>query len=550
LLKASNNTTSLDDQELRDLLRDEEAQQQQGGYYHNKNINDRRAFFETPQKQLFGARVGGILKTPGTANNRQKNVSFAPGNTQFSNPLYSSSLENSVLKPLPYKQEKEAVGTRPPITPLKPNESTFRGLPGRFPKSMSETHKDEDDPFVSTKNILEDASFLNYDNALGDNYDLNFHGNTKNTDLKFKQFQKRPATPGPARRQTNSPAVDEKTQALFQTIADQLLENNKNLAHLKQNTSLQKQEFLLQNIELREQVAECAQLLKIALEERQNAVDYAYEKDQECLALKTQLAEERRKNIRLMELAMQTQNPAMGATTTTTTNENYDFTRRRLYNFSNFDANNNNKINNDNNVNGTERLGANRPFNNSTRGELPNNPRQPAYTFKRSTKPASTLEEPFGQAGTVQSRYSNNSNRDLHNTRPTSLFRQRTTTESAEVGDRRTNRDRLSAYQPRGASTHSMGNGRDSTTFDRDHAYRILKALRRQAYELQLRYGDSKPMTAVTDALDRAPSSRHQTDYASLAATLQQQLILLQLPETPQVAGFIAKIRELLAMIS
>ncbi|KAF5092367.1 hypothetical protein D0Z00_004616 [Geotrichum galactomycetum] len=95
-----------------------------------------------------------------------------------------------------------------------------------------------------------------------------------------------------------------------------------------------------------------------------------------------------------------------------------------------------------------------------------------------------------------------------------------------------------------------MENGRNTTTFDRDQAYAILKTLRRQAYELQLRYGDSKPMTAVTDALDRAPSSRHRTDYAPLAATLQQQLILLQLPETPQVAGFIAKIRDLLAMIS
>lgn len=549
LLKASNNTTSFNEQELHDLLRDEEAQQQRDGYYHNKATNDRRAFFETPQKQLFGARIGGILKTPGTANNRQKNVSFAPGNTQFSNPLYSSSLENSVLNP-PLHQQQQQEEARPPITPLKPNESTFRGLPGRFPKSMSGINKDEDDPFVSTKNILDDASFLNHDNALGGNYNFNIHDNKRNTDLKLNPFQKRPATPGPARRKTSSPAVDEKTQALFQTIANQLLENNKNLAHLKQNTSLQKQEFLLQNIELREQVAECAQLLKTALEERQNAVDYAYEKDQECLALKTQLAEERRKNIRLMEVVMQTQNPATGATTTTTTNENYDFARRRPYTFSNFDANN--KINNDKNVLGTEKLGYNRPFNNPTRSELPTNPRQPAYTFKRSTKPASTLEEPFGRASTVQSHYANNNDRDIPNTRPTSLFRSQTTG-SAEVGAndyRRTNRDRLSAYQLRGASTHPMEIGRDSTTFDRDQAYAILKTLRRQAYELQLRYGDSKPMTAITDALDRAPSSRHRTDYAPLTTTLQQQLILLQLPETPQVAGFIAKIRELLAMIS
>lgn len=549
LLKASNNTTSLNDQELRDLLRDEEAQQQNG--FYNDNLHDRRAFFQTPQKQLFNARAGGILKTPGTANNRPKNVSFAPGNTQFSNPLYSSSLENSVLNPQPPLQsqkEEEKERLRPPVTPLKPNESTFRGLPGRFPKSTSEAHKinDDDDPFVSTKNILDDASFLDKDDRLEHQYDFGYVADPNNTGFKFNRFQKRPATPsskpGPTRQQADSVVTDEKTQLLLQTITDQLLENNKNLAHLKQNSSTQKQEFLLQNIELREQVAECARLLKEALEERQNAVDYAYEKDQECLALKAQLAQERRKNIRLMEVVMQTQ-----GTSAMTTNENYDFTRRRPYNFSTTNTNDNA------NAPETNILGSNRLFNKFTRGEPSNSSKQPAYTFKRSTRPASAMPDLVSQPNTIQNHYANSNKIESQNTRPNSLFGQPRTTNSGG-GDvysyRQTNRDRFSAYQPRGAGTNAEGRSRGTAAFDRDQVYSILKTLRRQAYELQLRYGDSKSMTTITDALDRAPSSRYQADYASLAATLQQQLILLQLPDTPQVAGFIAKIRELLNMIS
>lgn len=549
MLKASNNTTSLNDQELRDLLRDEEAQQQNG--FYNNDLHDRRAFFQTPQKQLFNARAGGILKTPGTANNRPKNVSFAPWNTQFSNPLYSSSLENSVLNPPPPSQsqkeeEKKKERTWPPVTPLKPNESTFRGLPGRFPKSMSEAHKinDDDDPFVSTKNILDDASFLDKDERLEHKYDFGYVADFNNTGFKSNRFQKRPATPsskpGPTRQQTDSVVTDEKTQLLLQTITDQLLENNKNLAHLKQNSSTQKQEFLLQNIELREQVAECARLLKEALEERQNAVDYAYEKDQECITLKAQLAQERRKNIRLMEVVMQTQ-----GTSTTTTNENYDFTRRRPYKFSTTNTNDNA------NAHEPNILGSNRLFNNFTRGEPPNNSKQPSYTFKRSTRPASTIPNLASQPNTTQRHYANKI--ENQNIRPKSLFGQSRTTTSG-IGDvysyRQTNRDRFSTYQSRGAGNNAEGSSRGTTTFDRDQVYSILKTLRRQAYELQLRYGDSKSMTTITDALDRAPSSRYQADYASLAATLQQQLILLQLPETPQVAGFIAKIRELLEIIS
>ena len=148
---------------------------------------------------------------------------------------------------------------------------------------MSGINKDEDDPFVSTKNIRDDASFLNHDNALGGDYDFNVHNNKRNTDLKLQPVSKTASDTWTRAAKDGSPAVDEKTQALFQTIANQLLENNKNLAHLKQNTSLQKQEFLLQNIELREQVAECAQLLKTALEERQNAVDYAMRRTKSAL---------------------------------------------------------------------------------------------------------------------------------------------------------------------------------------------------------------------------------------------------------------------------
>lgn len=84
-------------------------------------------------------------------------------------------------------------------------------------------------------------------------------------------------------------------------IMNQLLENNQQLSTLRTVT---KKDFE-KTEELKQQMAQCVRLLTTALEERREALEFAYMKDQENSLLKAQLSEERRKNIKLMKVVLE-----------------------------------------------------------------------------------------------------------------------------------------------------------------------------------------------------------------------------------------------------
>lgn len=190
----------------------------------------------------------GILKTPGTAS-KPKNVSFAPGNTHYSNSNYTEDATPDSFAPAP------------PITPLQPNESTFRGIPGRFPAS----------PWVAKENVPPET-------LERDHYATTASGKSH------------------SRPEVNN------MKKLVNSITAELLENNQQLSTLRKAT---KQDFD-KTEKLKSQMAECVRLLTTALEERREALDFAYAKDQENSDLKAQLSEERRKNIKLMKAMMET----------------------------------------------------------------------------------------------------------------------------------------------------------------------------------------------------------------------------------------------------
>lgn len=316
------------------------------------NIDDKQYdefLTTTPRKQLFSTfpalrgEKGGILKTPGTAS-KPKNVSFAPGNTHFSAGFnYSEDATPESLQ----------AQARPPITPLQPNESTFRGMPGRFPS-----------PWVKTKLV-------------------------NDTDLtEASQILPR-AMPS---------AAEEDMKVLVDKITVQLLENNQQLNNLRKVTK----KDMDKTDELKQQLAQCARLLSTALEERRDALEFAYVKDQENISLRALLSEERRKNIKLMKVVL------------------------------------------------------------ASKGE--------------------SIE--------------------------------------------------------------------DQPTFDRDKVLASLDRLNLLSNDISARYANSKPILAITDALLQAPRTRRKTDYAELKALIQHQLILLKLPDSPELSRFLQHLKSFLDLIS
>lgn len=214
--------------------------------------NNREEFLATPPpKQLFytyPANRVGILKTPGTSS-KPKNVSFAPGNMHYSQEVTADS----------YNTNSNAIPLAEPITPLQVNESTFRGIPGRFPSPWVKPENNTTPDEAPTSNILP----------------------TNNSD-------------------NNAAASVDDMKILVNKISKQLLENNHQLNNLRKAAK----KDLDKSDELKQQLAQCARLLTTALEERKEALKFAYSKDQECLILKAQLSEERRKNIKLMRVVL------------------------------------------------------------------------------------------------------------------------------------------------------------------------------------------------------------------------------------------------------
>lgn len=316
------------------------------------NIDDKQydEILTTPRKQLFSTfpplrgEKGGILKTPGTAS-KPKNVSFAPGNTHFSAGFNYS--EDAT----PDSFQAQA---RPPITPLQPNESTFRGMPGRFPS-----------PWVKTK--------------LANESDLT------------EASQILPPTAMPS-------AAEEDMKVLVDKITVQLLENNQQLNNLRKATK----KDMDKTDELKQQLAQCARLLSTALEERRDALEFAYVKDQENISLRALLSEERRKNIKLMKVVL------------------------------------------------------------ASKGE------------------------------SIQ----------------------------------------------------------DQPTFDRDKVLASLDRLNLLSNDISARYANSKHILAITDALLQAPRTRRKSDYAEVKSVIQHQLILLKLPDSPELSRFLQYLKSFLDLIS
>lgn len=414
---------------ITDLLKQSTIHEQEDREYIDKLNNQKFDIdylqFQTPQKHSGNQSLRNTTfqrgQQPKTRAKTWGIPYFSRSQKENENPE-ADGLNNEPLKP-------RDAGERAATLNL-PNENTVRGVSGRFPKftlnntSQARTSTSEKD---LPSRVLDESLLRN--------------------DLEHRQMQK-----------------------VIKTITDQLTANNQQLDTLRASTIKDSERAQ----ELKSQVLQLARLLSTALEERRDAIEYAFVKDQEALDLRTQLSRERRKNIKLMDMLLELQrrdsttshrNTASrpdskddAADTTITTNFLPPKQQPDIYDFN--------------------------------------------YYMRNKNKDKNSMErKPLN---------------DLFDSLPMS-------------------RDLNKRPVPQ--------------EFDREKVQTYLNMLRRQAYEIQLRYGDSRPLTSIMDALDNAPNSRYRSAYLTLANILQHQLILLRLPDTTQVTTFIQTIESLLSMI-